>query len=103
MHARITPYRYDQAQAEDVERVGWDALLPALRRLPGFRGYTVTIDPRTPDRGYAITLWDTAEQAAGVNEALTASGYPDEQTRARTATFRVESEPAMIHRVAIHD
>ena len=73
MYARITPIRADPARAEEAARFFEEQGLPALRRLPGFRHYLGTGD-RATGRGYAITLWDTAEQAAGLRDALAALG-----------------------------
>ena len=69
MSARITPYRFDPARLEQVLRLTDEQLLPALRQRPGFRHYFGTGD-RATGRGYVITIWETAEQADGLREAL---------------------------------
>src|SRR5262245_45100815 len=69
MHARITPVRFDPARVEEVVRFTEERVIPVARRLPGFRHYLATGD-RAAGRGYAITLWDTADQAEAFRSAL---------------------------------
>ena len=69
MYARISPYRFDPVREEQLQRLTDEQLIPAIRQLPGFRHYFGTID-RATGRGYAITVWETAEHADGLREAL---------------------------------
>ena len=95
MYARITPTRVDPAREADAARLAEDRLIPALRQLPGFQHYFVTLDRGAPGRGYTITVWDTREQAEGLRGAL--SGL--------IAEFRaigVELETSQVHEVLVH-
>ena len=69
MYARITHYSVDPSRFEEVRRFTEEQLIPAFRRLPGFRHYFGTGD-RATGRGYAVTLWDTADQAQALRSAL---------------------------------
>ena len=69
MYARRTPYRVDPARFEEVHRFTEERLIPAFRRLPGFRHYFV-IGDRTTGGGYSLTILDTADQANAVRDAL---------------------------------
>jgi hypothetical protein len=69
MYVRVTPSHSDPARAEEVVRFAEERLVPALRRLPGFRRYTVGVDRATGD-GIAFTEWDTLEQAQNLRPAL---------------------------------
>ena len=44
-------------------------MLPAFRQLPGFMSYAGGFD-RAAQRGVAVTVWETVEQAAGGRTAL---------------------------------
>jgi heme-degrading monooxygenase HmoA len=84
MYARVTPSRLPEpGKREEARHLIDEVVVPALRQLPGFRGYLALADPAA-DRGLAITLWDTREQAetfrstAAAREVLTkaeALGY----------------------------
>ena len=91
MYARIPPFRFDPAREAEVLRVTEEQALPAFRRLPGFRHSFGTGD-RATGRGYSLTLWDTAEQAAGLRGALG-------DLVAQFQALGVQFEPAEVHEV----
>ena len=64
MYIRITTVTYDVAKEQEVQRVIDEQMIPFMRQLPGFNGYTGGLD-RTTGRGVAITTWDDMDQAAG--------------------------------------
>jgi hypothetical protein len=102
MYARLTPYRVDPARVEEVTRFTQDEVtrftqdevIPAVRRLPGFRQY-LSFGDRTTGRGYAITVWDTAEQADGLRSAI-------DGLLPRLNALGLRLEPAEVHEVAVH-
>jgi quinol monooxygenase YgiN len=95
MYARITPFRFDPAQDKEDEtrRLGIEQLVPALQQLPGFRSYSGTLDRNTPGRGYAISLWDTAQQAEGARATI---GSLISQFQG----LGLEFEPTQVHEVS---
>lgn len=76
MYARVTPsHLADPSKREEALRLIDEQIVPALRQMPGFRGYLALGDQAT-GRSLAITLWETQEQAEtfraseGVRELL---------------------------------
>jgi hypothetical protein len=69
MFVRITVLRFDLAREGDVTRLTNEEIIPAFRKLAGFRHYYGSVD-RATGHGYSITLWDTREQAEALRTAL---------------------------------
>jgi hypothetical protein len=69
MYVRVTPYRYNASREQEVVQFTEQQLVPAFRRLPGFRRYTGALD-RDTGRGVAITEWDDQQHAQGFRVAL---------------------------------
>lgn len=65
LFVRVTRGRYRPSRFESVEKLASDVLLPALRRMPGFRGFTGAAD-RAAGTLVAISYWETREQADAV-------------------------------------
>jgi hypothetical protein len=65
MYVRVSRGRYRPSRFEDVRRLAEERLVPNLRAMPGFRGFTGAVDPAT-GLLVALSYWDTAEQAAAV-------------------------------------
>jgi hypothetical protein len=68
MFIRVTTGRADPGRKEEITKWGNERLVPALRKLPGFKGYHGGADPQS-GRVVAVTLWETREQAEGLPEA----------------------------------
>jgi hypothetical protein len=69
MYIRVTTGQADVSRAEDITRWGNERLVPALRKLPGFKGYHGGAD-RQSGGIVAVTLWETREQAERLREAI---------------------------------
>ena len=68
MIVRINRARFDPASADRLRDMldGFqETLVPALRRLPGFRTYQSGLDAASGSM-VAVSTWDTAEHAAAV-------------------------------------
>jgi hypothetical protein len=68
-YVRVTPFRFDPTREEEVTRLSEERILPALRRLPGFRRYVSGVD-RAAGRGVSVSEWDDQTHAQGLREAL---------------------------------
>jgi hypothetical protein len=62
VYVRVTRGRYRPSRFDSIEKLAEELLVPALRQLPGFRGFTGAAD-RAGGTLVAISYWDTAEQA----------------------------------------
>lgn len=71
MYLRVTPFRFDTARELEAVRYAETQVIPACRRLPGFRHYVGSVD-RATGRGVLVSLWD--EQPSGVEEMLAPLG-----------------------------
>ena len=69
MYVRITPFSFDPGREQEIVRFTNERVIPVTRELPGFRRYTGAID-RASSRGFAISEWDTLEQAENLRTAL---------------------------------
>jgi hypothetical protein len=67
MFIRVTTGTFDPSREAEVQRWGEEEFIPALRRLPGFRGYYGGVD-REGGRIVAISRWETREQADALRE-----------------------------------
>jgi hypothetical protein len=65
MFVRVTRGRFPTARYDEILRQTQEQLVPAVKRLPGFRSYRGGVD-RAAGLLVAVSLWDTAEQAAGL-------------------------------------
>ena len=69
MIVRLTIFRYDPARHQEVAQLSERQLLPAFRRLPGFRRATTAMD-RDAGSGVSITEWDDLQAAQGLREGI---------------------------------
>jgi hypothetical protein len=80
MFIRVTPYSFDPNKEQEVLRISHERLVPALRQLPGFRGYTGASD-RTTGRGVASRGSQerpTTGEPAGIHPASRNHANPSE-------------------------
>ena len=69
MYVRVTPFRYDPAREEEVQRFIEDRLLPVLRQVPGFHRYTGASDAAA-GHGVTITEWEDQTPDEAIQRAL---------------------------------
>lgn len=69
MIIRVTTGTFDPAREADVQRWGEERLVPAMRALPGFRGYHGGFDTGT-GRLVGVSFWGRREQAEALREHL---------------------------------
>jgi len=69
MFIRITRGTYETAREGEIQRTAEEQIVPHLRRLPGFGGCYGGFDRRN-GRLASVTLWERADQANGVREAI---------------------------------
>ncbi len=69
MIVRVSPCRYDPARHTEVVQALEEHIVPALRRLPGFRRYTQGLN-REEGRGIVITEWDNLQRAQALRDAI---------------------------------
>lgn len=74
MHAGMTIFRVRPGKTEEVVGIYLGSVVPAMREQRGFQGVLVLSNPDI-DEGYAITLWDTENDA----ETFESSGTYREQ------------------------
>lgn len=69
MYIRITTATFDLAKEQELQQIIDEQMIPAMRQLPGFVGYTGGID-RASGRAVSITTWDDMDHAQGLRAAL---------------------------------
>ena len=69
MYIRITTVTYDVAKEQEVLQFVDEQMIPAMRQLPGFNGYTGSLDSAAR-RAVSITTWDDMDHAQGLRAAL---------------------------------
>lgn len=69
MYVRITHGSSDASRWDEFQRWGNDTLVPAFKRMPGFRGYVGGGDRRTGNI-IAVTYWETEDQAQGLRDVV---------------------------------
>jgi len=69
MYVRVTIIRYDPARAQEEVQLSEQQLVPAFKRLPGFRHSTTALDHEA-GRGVSITEWDDLQNAQGLREGI---------------------------------
>jgi heme-degrading monooxygenase HmoA len=65
MYVRVTRGRVNVDKFDEVQRVFEETLRPALKQLPGFRGYRGGFN-RSTGALIGISFWDTEEQSQAV-------------------------------------
>ncbi len=68
MYSRIARAKFDTTKSEDVIKVAKEAV-GTTKRLSGFRSVTYHYD-RASGWGFAVSMWDTKEQADAAAEKL---------------------------------
>jgi heme-degrading monooxygenase HmoA len=58
MYARLTLAQIQPGQMEEVVQFIRDAVVPAAKQAPGFKGLLVLTDPST-NKGVALGLWES--------------------------------------------
>ncbi len=82
MYARVTTTRVQPGKLAGALAIWQEAVLPAARRQPGFRGVLVLADRHT-HRSVALTLWATEADL----RASVASGYVSDALAKFTGVF----------------
>jgi hypothetical protein len=63
MYVRVTRGHYDPSRYGEVKQAVDEQLVPAIKQLPGFRGYTGGVHHGAGTL-VAISVWDKEEQAS---------------------------------------
>jgi hypothetical protein len=95
MFMRDTRGSYDPSREAEARAFIEEEYIPALTALPGFRGYTLGLD-ESARRHISVTLWDTAEQANGLRQAL------GETILRRIADLGIHLDSSDLYEVAAH-
>jgi hypothetical protein len=97
MFARVSHARYPPEHREAGLQVVLDDLVPAFRRVAGYRGCCLLEDGK-PGTGLALVLWETEEaaDAAAVDAAVIAS-------HVRLARLGLVIDSRQIYEVLVHD
>ncbi len=98
MHARVTTAHGKPGTTDEAIRAVHDALLPAARQQPGFRGFLLLVD-RAANRSLGITLW---ESEADLQASEGADGYYGAQM-AKLGEFLAGSPERAVYEVAIRE
>ena len=69
MVVRVTFYRYDTTRERELVQLTEQQLIPAFRRLLGFRRSTTGLD-RQAGRGVSLTEWEDLQSAQGLREGI---------------------------------
>lgn len=69
VYLRVTSMRYDTAREQELVQFTEQQLIPAFRRVPGFRRYIGGVD-RATGRGVSITEWHDLQHAQLLREAI---------------------------------
>ena len=74
MFARVTFSQVDPSQAEEVEAIMQETVLPMMRQQKGFKNYISFVD-RASGKAITVTLWETEVDRQASDQA---SEYYDE-------------------------
>src|SRR4051812_11980209 len=77
-HSHIEPARLEREEVrQEITRLVEEAIIPALRQLPGFLDYKGGVNRETGHL-VSLTTWESAEHAGGANDAIrkVVSGRP---------------------------
>ncbi len=84
MHARVTTFQGKGEKIEDGIRNIRDQVVPAVKKLSGFKGMYHLVD-RKSGKGYAFTLWENEEALRASEDA--ANKLRDQAGQAGGATI----------------
>ncbi len=95
MYAQVSRVQLLPGTADDWIAITRDSILPAARKVKGFRTAYVLID-RKMNRGIGISLWETEADVA----AVATSGFYQEQV-AKMAPYLAAPPEREVYEVAI--
>ena len=67
MFARLLEFRVESAQADELNRVVEDQVIPILQKQSGFVDEVTMVSESEPDRAFAISFWDSKADAENYN------------------------------------
>jgi len=67
MHARLVTSQFQLDKLEEAIQLYRESILPVVRQLPGFKGYTGLVD-RSRGKAVALTLWESEADARASGE-----------------------------------
>ena len=67
MHAQLITSQFKLDKLEEAGQLYRESLLPEVRQLPGFKGYTALLD-RSRGKAVALTLWESEADARASGE-----------------------------------
>jgi quinol monooxygenase YgiN len=86
MYARVTTSQVDPSNAEEVEAIMQDIVLPILRRQKGFKSYISFVD-RASGKAITATVWETEEDRQASDQS---SEYYKEAIAKVTPFFKAQ-------------
>jgi heme-degrading monooxygenase HmoA len=95
VYASVAVFRVRPGKTEEAVRIYLSSVLPAIRKQQGFQG-VLALTNHEIDEGYAITLWDTEDDA----EAYESSGTYREQI-AKFGSTLAEPPTRKIYEVSV--
>lgn len=69
MYARVTSAQIDPKNIERLKKIYEESVVPAAKKLKGFRGISLMINPETGD-GLSIGYWNTEEDCIATEKNL---------------------------------
>ena len=67
MHARLVTSQFHVDKLDEAIQLYRESILPEVRQLPGFKGYTALLD-RSRGKAIALTLWESEADARASGE-----------------------------------
>jgi heme-degrading monooxygenase HmoA len=69
MYARVTSAQIDPKNIEKLKKIYEESVVPAAKKLKGFRGISLMINPETGD-GLSIGYWSSEEDCIATEKNL---------------------------------
>lgn len=69
MYARVTSAQIDPKNIEKLKKIYEESVVPAAKKLKGFRGISLMINPETGD-GLSIGYWNSEEDCIATEKNL---------------------------------
>lgn len=70
MFARVNSFHADPAKAEQAKKYVNDTIIPAAKKIDGYKGYLALVD-RATGKSYGITFWESEAAMKASEEAGT--------------------------------